>query len=66
METRHDIARKYGYHLRSSLDADFLSERRADGSRSDDLMKITTNEISVYAHDANAYFVASLVRATPR
>ena len=62
METRHEIARKYGYKLRSSLDGDFLSQGTGD-----DLMKIDNkNEIIVYAHDANAYFVASLVRNTPR
>jgi hypothetical protein len=63
METRHDIARRYGYRLRSSLDADFLS--RGSG---DDLMKIYGNEgaIDIYAHCAEAYFVARLISNTPR
>lgn len=72
IETRHDIARKYGYRLRSALDGDFISELKRDrlshpDASGDDLMKITSdNEIVVYAHDANAYFVANLIRNTPR
>lgn len=62
LDTRHEIARRYGYKLRSSLCGDFLSQGTGD-----DLMKITTdNEVVIYAHDANAYFVASLIRNTPR
>lgn len=61
IERRHDIARKYGYRLRSSLHGDFLS------AGSDDLMKIDNqNDIIIYAHDANAYFVANLIRNTPK
>ena len=69
METRHEIASKYGYKLRSALDADFLSEvDRTDPRRTkDDLMKIASNgEITLYAPDAQAYFVATLIRNTPR
>ena len=60
--TRHEIAKGYGYSLRSALDADFLNQ---DGG--DDLMKITAaGDVILYAHDANAYFVACLIRNTPR
>lgn len=62
LQTRHEMARRYGYKLRTSLQGDFLSQGTGD-----DLMKIDPdNNIIVYAHDANAYFVASLVRNTPR
>jgi hypothetical protein len=66
--TRHEIARRYGYKLRSTLDADFISLK--DGHPqygTDDLMRIAANgEITLYADDANAYFVASLIRNTPK
>jgi hypothetical protein len=66
METRHEIARKYGYRLRSTPDAFFLSEIKSDPrAASDDLMRIGNDgDITVYAHDASAFFVANLVRNT--
>lgn len=61
LRTRHEIARAYGYTLRSTLDGDFINQG------SDDLMKIDNkNEVILYAHDANAYFVACLIRNAPR
>lgn len=67
-ETRHQIASRYGYTLRSSLDADFLALKEGNPQHGhDDLMRIAHNgEITIYAHDANAYFVANLVRNTPK
>lgn len=67
-ETRHSLARRYGYTLRSSLDADFIALK--DGHPRyghDDLMRIAHNgEITLYADDASAYFVANLIRNTPK
>lgn len=61
MRTRHEVAKAYGYTLRSSLDGDFINQG------GDDLMKIKHNgEIDLYADDANAYFVACLIRDTPK
>lgn len=60
-ETRHDLARRYGFTYRSVLDGGFINRG------GDDLMKITDDgEVVVYAHDASAFFVASIIAKMPK
>ena len=64
LDAQMEVARRYGYRLRVTSGGMFLSEvDRKDPQRStDDLMLINNGEIEIYARDASAYFVASLIR----
>lgn len=72
-QTRHEIARKYGYRLRTSLDGDILghcSDPRDPACVATDLAYIGHDDrimmFSAATNDATAYFVAGLIRSTPK
>ena len=59
--TRQEIAKSFGFTLRSAPDGDFISQG------GDDLMKVTGDgKIIVYSHDANAFYVATMISQAPR
>ena len=57
METPHEIAKRYGFVCRSSLDGYFI--RYGNG---DDVAKIDhKGKVILYAHDAQAYIAATAI-----
>jgi hypothetical protein len=60
--TRYDVARQWGYRLRSTMYGDWLEQPSGEG-----LMLIdSANLVTLYAHDAQAYMVARMIAAMPR